>query len=855
MIGHGPETHPPEEKALGWLERGVRKRFGLALLIGLGGWWLLGFVPQLESLVANGLLLDGYWQLAFLTLTNVVAFSFSFAILRLLNSRIPGGWFLQRIAGDGNTRWSQTRIRSVFLAALVAPAILAFGFGSEFPQAGHWWRSVLTIAASSAVAVAGLFALGWIKSFLVGSDENTANYFPFEARTSKGLIHWEKFSTRLDGLRVVGIESIDLQLFTYLVLLGLTHGGLTRVLEGDRYWLTSAPSMLVLLIWLSFMTLAGVANVLDRWRLPTLLMIVLLMAALLGFHGATRPLKTVADNADNNFVSRVTTVRQRENELLDRGGTTQDRMELVAQETASLESDAWRAITNRMERLESSENGKGKTLVVVTCPGGGIHAAAWAACVLDQLSQEYDEFKDSVCVISGVSGGSVGTLMFVSDRYHHELLDRKIVGAPPPTTEDIHRELKEKSPALELAARSSLESIAFGISVDDLYGLVGIPGSGRGQRLEDSFTSRLPDEHQQLTMGDWGDRALDGTVPIVIFNSTDAVTGRRILFDTIPTPRRSSSVGLTARPLNYRELLATATEPFDVRPATAARTSATFPYVSPFTKPEFSSSVGASVALCDGGYVDNEGIVTAVNWIEFLLKRWVAEENGAKTFDRILLLRIQPSASLDQNQIPDAGGLAGSFRWLTGPVETMAKVRSASQLERGNLESDLAALYLDASKSNEEPSMAPTQSTRRFLGASPLDAVSNRGPDIPEFDPRKQQPTEIRQNWEKMLTEFEEKGSPQQLDPPRMEATFDNQSTDQESEPPVIVQSIAFIDANQVIPLNWKLSNRQKQGYLLSWRLCADTDTQLRRTLDRLFTRSSQVALTPLNTTSRENSD
>ncbi len=28
---------------------------------------------------------------------------------------------------------------------------------------------------------------------------------------------------------------------------------------------------------------------------------------------------------------------------------------------------------------------------------------------------------------------------------------------------------------------------------------------------------------------------------------------------------------------------------------------------------------------CDGGYVDNEGIVTAVNWIDFFRKRWSSE--------------------------------------------------------------------------------------------------------------------------------------------------------------------------------------------------------------------------------------
>ena len=839
MSTNHAESQECDAKPLGLFERMVRKRFGLALLIGLFGWWVLGFVPQLESLVANGLLLNAYWQLAFLTLTNVVAFFFSFAILRLLNSRIPGGSWLRKIVGDESARWSKRATRFALVGALIAPTVLAFAFGSEFAQSGHWWRSAITIVGAAAAAVLGLYAIGWIKSFLVGSDEDTSNYFPFEARTSKGLFHLEKFSSKLNWLKAVGIEPIDWQFLIYLILLGLAHGGLVRWFEGEHYWLTSAPSMLVLLIWLVFMTLAGIANIVDRWRLPVLVTVVLLLAALFAIRPSTRPLRTVVDRAQNKFVARIATVREQENELLDRDGSMQERLDLIANETASLESDAWQAITNRMDRLARTKNGKGRTLVVVTCPGGGIHAAAWAACVLDQLSQEYVEFMDSVCVISGVSGGSVGTLMFVSNRYHDELIDRKVMGAPPPTTEEVHRELKEKSPALELAARSSLEAIAFGISVDDLYGLVGIPGSGRGQRLEDSFTSRLPEEQQELTMGDWGDRAVDGTIPIVIFNSTDAVTGRRILFDTVPTPRRSSSVGLTARPLNYRELLATGNDTVDVLPATAARTSATFPYVSPFTKPEHASSVGDSVALCDGGYVDNEGIVTAVNWIEFLLKRWVAKEQESRTFDRILLLRIQPSASVDKNQIPDDGGLAGAFRWLTGPVETMAKVRSASQLERGNLESDLAALYLKVSDSMDEPSVAPTVRRTGAFGASLFDTQASGVAEIPEFDHRKKEPAEIRDNWEKMLNDFEATSTQQKLDPPPVQATFDNSSAD-EDEPPVVVQTVGFIDANQVIPLNWKLSNRQKQGYLLSWRLCAGSDTQLRRTLDRYFTRTSE---------------
>ncbi len=426
---------------------------------------------------------------------------------------------------------------------------------------------------------------------------------------------------------------------------------------------------------------------------------------------------------------------------MDTGGTISQRRQLIAAETESLEDDAWLAIKRRMGHINGLWSKNGKTLVVVTCPGGGIHAAAWASCVLDQLSDEYADFKDSVCVISGVSGGSVGTLLFVGSRYESELIDRFAVSASRPSTADVHRELKERSPALELSSRSALEAISFGAAVDDLYNLIGIPGVGRGQRLEDSLSSRLSSDVRMMTMGQWGDRALAGAVPIVIFNSTDAVTGRRILFDTIPTPFRVSSVGLKARPLNYRELLNTSQGAIDLLPATAARTSATFPYISPFTKPCNANDIGEHVAICDGGYVDNESIVTAVNWTEFLLKRWASEEPSKRTFDRILLLRIEPSAVEDKNEPASSGGLMGTFRWIGGPGEAMVNVRSASQLERGNLETDLAALYL---KLGTKAGLSPDSDEPSLLGMQPTGewAQQQSVVEVPEFD--KTQAFEIR---------------------------------------------------------------------------------------------------------------
>lgn len=60
------------------------------------------------------------------------------------------------------------------------------------------------------------------------------------------------------------------------------------------------------------------------------------------------------------------------------------------------------------------------------------------------------------------------------------LSGRTCLVSAPSTSAEVHHELMEKSPALELAARSSLEAIAFGISVKDLYGPLAPFNSGRG---------------------------------------------------------------------------------------------------------------------------------------------------------------------------------------------------------------------------------------------------------------------------------------------------------------------------------------------------------------------------------------
>lgn len=824
-----------------WPERWIKKRYGLMLLAALLLWPFVGLVPSLESLVVNGLLIDRYWQLSYLTITNVVAFFFAVSILRVLGARNRGGKISMFLFGDSERPWGRTRVIIVTSIAAFAPLFIALKFGSEFSGYGflHVCKSMATVGISAVAGVVGLWVLGFVKCWIFGSYVDSANTFPFESRSAQGLTFLRKVSQTMERYLIkMGFGNTDLQFLAYLGLLAMVHHQLARWLENNEYWLTSAPYMLVLFVWLMFMILAGLANWLDRWRIPALIVFVLAFSILLSFRGSVRLLNSYPDNSINRYVEKIRDIRSREDELLENGGTIPDRKQLIAHEMEAIDDATWAAVKQRMKNLEQLENKKGKTLVIVTCPGGGIHAAAWASCVLDQLSDEYVEFKDSLCVISGVSGGSVGTLLFVGSRYESELLERVMVSARAPSTEEVHRDLKSKSPALELSSRSALEAIAFGSTVDDLYGLIGINGQGRGQRLEDSLKTRLSTDLQTMTMGQWGDRSLSGSVPIVIFNSTDAVTGRRILFDTVPTPWRASSVGLTARPLNYRELLDTSTQAHDVLPATAARTSATFPYISPFTKPSKPSDIGDHVALCDGGYVDNEGIVTAVNWIEFLLRKRVDD----KAFDRILLLRIEPAFVEDKNQPAEAGGLMGALRWISGPIETMANVRSSSQLERGNLEADLAALNLTVSKKQGSDSEQDTEPPLLGMKFSGERALPQNVVDLPAFDKRKLSAQDIRKNWEQMLDEYNDTGNlpktASQTETPKAIINDPNQAI--ENEPLVDVQTIRFIDANQSIPLNWKLSNRQKLGYLLAWELCSAEGTPLRKTLDRYFNRADR---------------
>ncbi|HLH43714.1 MAG TPA: patatin-like phospholipase family protein [Bryobacteraceae bacterium] len=284
--------------------------------------------------------------------------------------------------------------------------------------------------------------------------------------------------------------------------------------------------------------------------------------------------------------------------------------------------------------------------IVVAAAGGGIQAAAWTAQVLAGLQRNVDGFDSSVAAISAVSGGSVGTLFYL-----------QTLPAFPGAA---------KVDPVSGAEASSLEAVAWGLVQPDLARTL-LPGFlrpwkrlDRGWALEQSFAQHAL--LQNVTLADLALGVKSG-LPAVIFNSTQVESGRPLVFTNSRFPNR----GQPAKPLdNFKDL----TPGRDVKIETAARMSASFPYVSPNARPASSEAI---YHLADGGYYDNYGITSLDEWIR----------EAAPAGRRLLVIRI---VAFPQNS-PAPAKPENWFYQFISPLLTIYNARGQGQILRDEAES------------------------------------------------------------------------------------------------------------------------------------------------------------------------
>ena len=320
----------------------------------------------------------------------------------------------------------------------------------------------------------------------------------------------------------------------------------------------------------------------------------------------------------------------------------------------------------------------GSAVIVVAASGGGIKAAAWTTRVLTGLEESNPRiFGGSIRLISAVSGGSVGAMYFVSE------YDASGAGLPSNTND-----LEE---GVARAEASSLDDIAWGLVYPDFLRIF-VPffkHLDRGRALEAALTRELPNRQHHLfsPLSDWREGVLEGWRPAVVFNATVVESGERFLLgttDLLAAPGRTSLRDKKEFPQFAGR---------DISLVTAARLSATFPYVSPAARPDIA---GTQIHAVDGGYTDNYGVATLLAWLDEALR---APGNPVR---RVLIIEIR--ASPPAAEPPRLSWRGWPFQSYA-PISAMLNVRDTGQLPRNQEELDILRRFAASCKIDIEDSV------------------------------------------------------------------------------------------------------------------------------------------------------
>lgn len=436
-----------------------------------------------------------------------------------------------------------------------------------------------------------------------------------------GLLH----GLRLHGRSMDGIlkpstsgqpaelaEGVGRTLIYALILTGM-YGLLLVFADVVQGWLSPISAVYFLVIVWGFI-FSAITFVFDRHRVP-------LIAVLLVYFG----FMTLWRESDHFYaVLPLSEVTKSQSVL---GGTTVDR--------ANPETLDNSQVFGLPARVLGAAGARNKPVVVVTLAGGGIQAAAWALAALEAIEKEVPGFHKSVVLISGVSGGSVGAFYYTA-AYR---------GGP----EAGHA----TQAATEAAMSSSLRSITFATLRDDFFKAVApilyLPAGrsvlrDRGLALEQSFLTIAGGQADPLlpphlpgtpaganspTLMSWGRDAERGLRPALIMNGTIVETGERVAFSSVPCSVQTPGAVEFLHRYNA-----------DISVATAARLTATFPFISPAARPIVADGPipsegplpktqvipgaghwstfphgGSLHHVVDGGYFDNSGVAGAMAWL------------------------------------------------------------------------------------------------------------------------------------------------------------------------------------------------------------------------------------------------
>jgi hypothetical protein len=393
----------------------------------------------------------------------------------------------------------------------------------------------------------------------------------------------------------------------------------------------------------------------------------------------------------------------------------------------------------------------GPTLVLVAVSGGGLRAAVWTAAVLTELEKQERAGGPlltpyNLGFITGASGGMVGATYYTvtlrtapGDGWH----------------------IVDANTLLEAVAEESLSDIAQRLVFHDLP-FAFFPGHSdrdRGERLdaalERHLTSRLDGKKIVSTVAALREHEQVGAIPSLVYTPMLVEDGRRLFISNANLARQTTSDGAllnggtlySRNAFEFRDLFADGMK--SLSPWTAARLSASFPYVTPAT-------VLPTVPrrrVVDAGYWDNFGVNLSASWLEDCLCV-AARREWLSRFRNVLLLQIRDGVLAYSAKVgpkPDdepTSMIARGAEWLSSPPQAVLAARNAVSVYRGDdqVESlseilgdrfSTAVLELDDSASL---SWSLTKAEVKNIRDGATRAVDTLAPDIRDFVSRATDP-------------------------------------------------------------------------------------------------------------------
>ncbi len=347
---------------------------------------------------------------------------------------------------------------------------------------------------------------------------------------------------------------------------------------------------------------------------------------------------------------------------------------------------------------------------MICTSGGGIRAATWTAAVLSKLEQA--GARDAIHLITGASGGMMGAACWVADLHRRN-------EKPDPSDGDWTRLMKA-------VAMNSLTPVAQRLVFRDLP-LSFVPVDNhhdRGRALEEAWVDNLDASgiDLNLTIGQLRDAERDGRLPSLVFSPMLAEDGRRLIISNrnvrAVTDNEVQWLSAQDKPEPHRGVSSRgAYHLSDLLPgqwdnislATAARLSASFPYISPAavlpTRPRRRA--------VDAGYYDAYGLDLLCNLLREAL---VDPAPLLARVSSILLVQIQdnvsqlsinpddrakPKAKRKHMDAADArsSALSRGLEGFTTPVAGALAGREAVSLFRSDAQLEtLCRLYAAASQ-------------------------------------------------------------------------------------------------------------------------------------------------------------